>query len=276
MQELDTRLLMDRRFAQADRLIAAGGRSEGVLAGDQCRFEDGTENTIVRVSWFAPQERQCGILLGTGRREGLRLGASCAIRVDEDVAVLAWPAMWAAEAAARTAPHPVRPGPRHPRHRVRRPGARPLGDVDARRAPRVESFAPRTVLGHAGRRRGHRTALRRRRALGRTRTRTSPFYGAWFVHPGADVPVVLDPGGGDRVQIDWRRLAIERAAAGGRWQDRPPEGSLAAARLAAAPPATAGGRGFGLPPSIDRSAGGARRRRSRASASSSGPRSRRR
>lgn len=253
IQNFENRLLLDRRFAQADRLAAEGVRSEAVLTGIKRRYEDGTENTIVRITWFDPHERTCGILLGSGRREGLRLGASYAIRADEDEAVLDWSAMW---------PDTDAPGQRRTRF-VPDAGiddtafdARVLGRwkkwTPAR--ARIASFAHKTVLGMPV----NNVDIALECADGVRRTNPNedvPFYGAWFVHPGADVPVVLDPKGGDRVQIDWRRLAIERAAAGGRWQERPPDGSLAASRFTTPTPAVpAAGVGTSMnsaPPASD-------------------------
>jgi hypothetical protein len=244
VENFEYRLFMDRRFAQADRLAAEGVRSEAVLTGIKRRYDEGTEDTIVRLSWFDPQERTCGILLGTGRREGLRLGASYAIRADEDEAVLDWSAMW---------PDTEPPGQRRTRF-VPDAGLddtafdmRVLGRwkkwTPAR--ARIESFAHKTVLGMPV----NNVDIVLQCSDGVRRTNPNedvPFYGAWFVHPGSDVPVVLDPKGGDRVQIDWRRLAIERAAAGGRWQEPPPAGSLTASRFTAPAPA-APAAGFGTP-----------------------------
>jgi len=59
-----------------------------------------------------------------------------------------------------------------------------------------------------------------------------PTYLRWFVHPGADVPIVVDPSDPTRAQVHWLALADERS--GGRWDDDPPEGSIAAALLSAA------------------------------------------
>jgi hypothetical protein len=64
-------------------------------------------------------------------------------------------------------------------------------------------------------------------------------YVRWFVHPGAEVPVVIDPSDATSAQLDWITLAQERA--GGRWDDAPPEGSIAAvARARASAEPTAG------------------------------------
>lgn len=59
-----------------------------------------------------------------------------------------------------------------------------------------------------------------------------PTYLRWFVHPGADVPIVVDPKDPARAQVHWLALADERA--GGRWDDDPPAGSIAAALLSGA------------------------------------------
>lgn len=232
--DVDDRLFMDRRFAQADRLTAEGVSNEGVLTGIKRRFEDGATDTILRLSWFDPAERTCGILLGTGRVEGLRLGGRYAIRTEDGEAVFDWAAMWAGLAA---------PG-------QRRTGFVPDDGVDdtafdlrvlgrwkkwTPQRARIESFAQRTALGIPV----ENVDIALQGADGVRRTDPNelvPFYCAWYVVPGSDVPVVVDPDGGDRAQIDWRRLAIERAADGGRWQDAAPAGSLAEARLTAAPP----------------------------------------
>jgi hypothetical protein len=241
--DLEYRITMDRRFAQADRLAAEGVRNEGVLTGIKRRFNDGTADTIIRLSWYGPDERSCGVLLGTGRREGLRLGASVAIRVDENDAVLDWRAMWSALEA---------PGQRRTRF-VPDPGVDDSAfDIRVLRRwkewtparARVVSFAHRTVLGMPV----DNVDIVLDCADGVRRTNPNedvPFYGAWFLAPGSDVPVVLDPKGGDRAQIDWRKLAVDRAATGGRWQEPAPQASLAAARLTApsAPPPQAASMG---------------------------------
>lgn len=233
----DEVLWVDRRFAQADRLAAEGVRNEGVLTGIKQRFDDNGTNTIIRLTWFAPDERSAGILFSVGQTSTLRLGMTVAIRTDDDEAVLDWETMNPVWGGTQT-----EPGQRRTRF-VPDPGlddtafdARVLGRWKKWTPARatVVSFARRAVLGMPVD--NFDIVLRGQDGVVRTNpNELVPFYGRWLIAPGADVPVMIDPGGGDRAQLDWRRLTVERAVPGGRWQDRPPPGSIAAEVIATRP-----------------------------------------
>jgi hypothetical protein len=235
VSDVGYKLVLDRRYGQAARLAEEGRRDEGILTGIKQRYEDSVTNTIVRVSWLGPDERAVGILLGTGRRHGLRLGATVAIRVEDGRAVLDWARMcevWG--------PQPE-PGQRRTRF-VPDDGVDDQAQ-DMRVLKRVKTWTPQ---------RGVVETFERRMALGMLTDNYDisvhtaagapalvskneiPFYAAWFVQPGADVPLVIDPKEPGRAQIDWPALAHEHAVVGGRWQDRPPAGSVADAALSGA------------------------------------------
>ena len=235
ISDVGYKLVLDRRFGQAARLAAEGRRDEGILTGIKQRYEDSVTNTIVRVSWLAPDERAVGILLGTGRRAGLRLGATVAIRVEDNRAVLDWARMcevWG--------PQPE-PGQRRTRF-VPDDGVddtaqdmRVLKHLKTWTPQRgtVETFERRTALGMLTD--NYDIAVRcASGANSLVNKNVIPFYAAWYVHPGADVPLVVDPKDPGRAEIDWVALARERAVAGGRWEDRPPAGSVAEAVLSGA------------------------------------------
>ena len=183
------------------------------------------------VSWFGPQERHVRYPAGHGppRRASDWVRATPS-GVDEDEAVLDWSVMWPQQAGAGPATDPVRPGRRHRRHRLRRAGARTGGRSGRRRAR--QSSRSRSGRCWACRSTTWTSCSSAPTASARTNPNEDvPFYGAWFVHPGADVPVVLDAKGGDRAQIDWRLLA-DRARRRGWPLAGPPAGGQPGGRPA--------------------------------------------
>jgi hypothetical protein len=241
IDHIGDKVFIDPRFAQADRLAAEGRRDEGILTGIKQRYQDDTTSTVVRIAWGGPQRRAAGLLLGSGRRAGLRLGATVAIRTDDNDAVLDWARMCEAWG----------PQPDLAQRRTRFVPDEGVDDAaqDARVLSRLKKWTPQ---------RGTVETFERRFALGMltdnydvaVRTANSgkarvsknviPWYAAWFVHPGSDVPLVVDPKDPARAEIDWPALARERSVAGGRWADRPPAGSVAEAVLSGSdvPPPT--------------------------------------
>lgn len=230
-------LVRDRRYGQADRLAASGNRSEGVLSGIKQKYNDGTETTL-RITWFAPEPQHVAIRTGTAILSGLRLGATVALRSDDDSAVMDWDAMGAVWGPL---PDPFQRRARHLPNEGVSDTAQDLrvlrGLKDQPRvAAAVVSFDRVLMMGH----RTDNWDIVLRFPDGALRTvhkNAVPFYAHWYVIVGGWVPAVA--AAEDRAFVDWEMLSEERATGGGRWQDRPPAGSIAEIVLthADAPPA---------------------------------------
>ena len=232
-EEAEQRVFGDRRFQQAERLAESGTRTEAVITGIRLRLNDTLTDVTLRLTWFDGAPRHAAIALGTGRLSGLRLGSTVAIRQDGDAAVLDWSAM------APTWCSPAEPGQRRDRKA-------PDEGID----DRALDMRVLKRLREPDRVRGVISGLSRVTVFGlpsenwdieirlpdgsarRSPKDAVPFYAHWFAAPGAEVPVALS--GDSGAQIDWPALAEERAARGGLWTDRPPDGSIAALLLAGA------------------------------------------
>ncbi|MEP7020045.1 MAG: hypothetical protein ABI808_05305 [Pseudonocardiales bacterium] len=238
------RIFRDRRFEQADRLASEGVHNEGVLTGIMQRYNETTE-TALRVSWFAPELRHAGISIGTGvdRISGLRLGTTLALSVDGDRAALNWDTM--ARAWHVTAAVTQRAWRNVPDEGVDDTAVDMRVLSRWKKWPRqrgtVESFERRQAFGQST----QNWDIDIRCTDGSTRTVHKdevPFYVHWFIAPGADVPIVVDPKDPTRAQIDYPVLAEQRAPAGGRWQEPPPPGSMAEQVLNAVAPVSQAAR----------------------------------
>lgn len=229
--DLEHKLTVDRRYGQAERLAAEGLRDEAVITGIQRKLNDGTAQTSVRLEWRAPEPSTAGILLSSEPIAAIRLGATVAIRTDGGEAVVDWETMRSSLGLTDT------PGQR----RSRRAPDQGVADtsLDMRVLSRLKKWTPSagTVQSiEQSKTMGMLTenwTIVLSRAEGPSITVSNdhvPSYVRWYVHPGAELPIVVDPKDTARGQVDWPKLAEERAVAGGRWQDRPPEGSIAAGR----------------------------------------------
>lgn len=227
--DLEHKLTVDRRYGQAERLTAEGRQDEAVITGIQRKLNDGTAQTSVRLEWRAPEPTTAGVLLSSEPITAVRLGATLAIRADRGEAVVDWETMSSSLGLADI------PGQR----RSRKAPDEGLVDtsLDMRVLSRLKKWTPGT---------GTVQSIEQSRTMGMltenwtivlTRADGSsvtvgndhvPSYVRWYVRPGAELPIVVDPKDATRGQVDWPRLAEERAAAGGRWQDTPPEGTIAA------------------------------------------------
>lgn len=227
--------LLDKLGRGAGRPAEPPPLGSAVVTGIQGRdTEDGTD-LVFRFEWDGGgdgEPRDGAVRFGADAPPALRLGAEVLIRRDGRAVVLDVDAMAADPGAPRTSGT-----------RTRRVPPRGIDDktLSGRLRRRLQQWAPAravvtswtrgTVLGLAANRWDvvvtvpDGTAATVPRAL-------VPSYARWFVHPGSEVPVVVDPGDPSSVQIDWLTLAEERA--GGRWDDIPPEGSIAAALCAPA------------------------------------------
>ncbi|WP_183099454.1 hypothetical protein [Nocardioides pelophilus] len=225
--DLEHAVFRDRRYERAARLAEAGDPGTAVVTGIRRRSNDGTTTTHLRLEWFAPEPQVGGLLFGDALHPALRLGSTVRIRTDGRSVVIDPQAM----ADVATAPD-------DPGRSVRKTPDPGLSDtsLDSRVLSRlrkwpaenaiVVSFAQARALGMPTQ--NWDVVVRRADGSHATINRDHvPPYVSWYVHPGAEIPVVIDPKDPGRAQGDWPRLAEERAVAGGTWQDTPPPGSIA-------------------------------------------------
>ena len=226
-------LFHDRSFEQAEQLAESGEAHRAVITGIRGRFNDTTE-LVFRLEWNDGAPRVAAVLFDGAAPATLRLGSSVLVATDGDLAVLKTGAMASAPAAAKA------PGRKHGRV----PGLgvddqaqdmRVLGQLKNWTPERgtVESWTRTSMLGMET----DNWDIVVKRADGSLATIKRvgvPTYTRWFVFPGAELPIVVDPKDAAKAQVDWPKLAVERS--GGTWQDEPPAGSIAADRLA--PPAS--------------------------------------
>ena len=236
---LEARAFRDRRFDRAEKLAATGDPNQAVVTGIKRRLNDSTTETDIRLEWFGPEPRVGAIHYGGDVPLAIRLGSTVAIKTDGDSAVVDPAAMSGVPGA-----------PRDAGRRARKVPDQGVDDraLDARVLSRIEKWVPQDATVES---------FEQVRLMGMlaenwtisvacadgTRATVSkdnvPPYARWFVGPGALVPVVTDPKDAGRAQVSWPELAERAAVAGGSWQDRPPEGSIAASLLMAATSAEA-------------------------------------
>lgn len=212
--DLEFAVFRDRRFEKAEALARAGTSNEAVVTGIKRRLSDGTTETDVRLEWYAPEPRAAAVHYGDDMPLVVRLGSTVAIRFDGDAAVLDPAAMDDTPGA-----------PADAGRRSRKVPDQGVDDksLDMRVLSRlkkwtpetavVQSFEQRQVFGMATlnwdivvRRPGGGTAT-----VGRDHV---PPYARWFVTPGAEVLIVVDPK--DSARAD-RLVFAGRAARGHRW-----------------------------------------------------------
>jgi hypothetical protein len=232
-EDLEYALLRDRRFDRAEALAREGTSNEAVVTGIRRRLNDGTE-TQVRLEWFTPEPRAGAVYFGDSMPLVVRLGSTVAIRFDGDAAVLDPAAM------AGTPGAPADAGRRS--KKVPDQGVEDQS-LDMRVLSRLKKWTPETAVVRSFEQtqvfgmmtENWNIVVRRADGSEATVGRDHvPPYARWFVVPGAEVPIVVDPKDPSRAQIDWSLLAEQRATAGGRWQDPAPEGSIAAGQLSGA------------------------------------------
>lgn len=230
----EARAFRDRRFDRAEKLAATGDPNQAVVTGIKRRLNDSTTEVDIRLEWFGPEPRVGAIRYGGDLPLAIRLGSTVAIKTDSDSAVVDPAAMRGVPGAPSDAGRQAR--------RIPDQGVDDRA-LDARVLSRIEKWVPQDATVES---------VEQVRVMGMlaeswnivvacadgTRATVSkdnvPPYVRWFVAPGALVPVVTDPTDGGRAQVDWPELAERTAVAGGTWQDRPPEGSIAASLLTAA------------------------------------------
>lgn len=243
--DLEHAVSRDRRFERAEELAASGRPDEAVVTGIRRRLNSSTTDTRVRLEWFSPEPHVGAIAWGEDLPLIVRLGSTVRVRTSGDEVALD-----SAEMSSHSA------APRDPGRRSRTTPAPGIDDkaLDSRVLSRLKKWTAETaVVESVDRTRALGMAtqnwdivVRRNAGTAATISRDEvPPYAQWYVAPGAEIPVVLDPKDPSRAQGDWPRLAEERATAGGWWSDATPEGSIAATRLqastnAASPAASAG------------------------------------
>ena len=220
--------VVDRSFSRPEALLAEGRPATGRIVGIERRLSDGTETDVIAVAVDGgPRAGMQPLVSPVGR---LRLGMPVLVRRDDQRAVLDWPAMcarWGID-------------PRSPSHRFEdapQDGVRDRA-LDARVRKRLERWAPA---------RGTLLALDRRLVFGMPSQNWTvrvalagggeavsgadvvPFYARWLAAPGAELPLVVDPGGPAVCTVDWAEAAVEHAGRAGGLDDPPTPGSVAAA-----------------------------------------------
>ena len=224
-------IFRDRRFDRAEKLAAEGVTTEAVVTGIDSFYNDTTE-IRVRLEWFDPSPRVGAIHYGGAMPLAIRLGSTVCVATDGDKVAID--------------PGPMRGVPGAPQDAGRTSRKVPEQGVkesalNASVLKRFKKWTPETATV---------ASLERVSALGMstdnwhiTVTRTDgssalvkrdfvPPYVRFYIAPGAEVPIVVDPKDPARAQINYPMLAEERATKGGTWKDRPPAGSIAEQMLA--------------------------------------------
>ena len=221
-------LFRDRRYDASERLAAKGDPGVAIVTGIRGRFNDDTTDYVYRLEWNDGEDREGSVHFGYAAPPSLRVGSEVRVRTDGGSIVLDPDAM----AAVPTAPD--NPG------RKKR-GAPDIGvddkALDMRVLRKLKKWTPDRATIVSWEQTSTLGMLTDNwnvvvtRADGTTASESRdniPAYARWYVHPGSEVPVVVDPKDPTKIQIDWPQLAEERA--GGSWEDAPPDGSIAAAR----------------------------------------------
>jgi hypothetical protein len=232
---LEHKVFRDRRFDRAEKLAASGDANTAVVTGIRRRLNDSTTETGIRLEWFGPEPRVGAIHYGADVPLLIRLGSTIAIKADGDSAVVDPAAMAEVPGAPRDAGRRARKVPEQGVDDMAL-DARVLSRI-GKWAPQdatVESFEQATVMGMLAE--NWNIAVTCADGTRATVSKDNvPPYARWYVAPGAIVPIVTDPKDPGRAQVDWPELAERAAVAGGTWQERPPEDSIAASLLLAAP-----------------------------------------
>ncbi len=236
---LEARAFRDRRFDRAENLAATGDPNQAVVTGIKRRLNDGTTETDIRLEWFGPEPRVGAVHYGGELPLAIRLGSTVAIKTDSNSAVVDPAAMSGVPGAPRDAGRSARSTPDQGVD-DRALDARVLSRIEkwVPQDATVESFEQVRLMGMLAE--NWTIVVACADGIRATVSKDNvPPYARWFVAPGALVPVVTDPKDAGRAQVNWPELAERTAVAGGTWQDRPPEGSIAAYLLMAATTAEA-------------------------------------
>jgi hypothetical protein len=221
----------DPSFKRGDRVLERGEQISGRIVGIERKLDGGNDTELF--AFEATTLRgplRAGARVRTDRMERLRLGMPVLLRGDDSGhAVLDWPAMSAGwgfgegNVSQKLLRKPPDDGIREAALDMR--VERRLKKGTPARAT-VTALERRTLMGLALENWNIALALADGRSVA-TAGDQVPFYVSWFVVPGAEVPVSLDPKDQGRATIDWAALALEQAQAAGAMNDPPPAGSVA-------------------------------------------------
>ncbi len=209
-EDVEFALVHDRRFGRAEALAKSGARNDAVITGIRRRSNDGTE-TQVRLEWFAPEPRSGAVYFGDSMPLVVRLGSTVAIRFEGDAAVLDPAAM------AGTPGAPADAG-----RKSRKVPGQGVDDtsLDSRVLSRLKKWPGETAVVLSfeqtrtfGMLTENWNIVVRRVDGGEAQVGKDhvPPYARWFVVPGAEVPIVVDPRDSSRAQIGWPRPLAEQA-----------------------------------------------------------------
>jgi hypothetical protein len=228
------------KYDAAAKLAERGAPGTAIVTGIRGRFNDDTTQMVFRLEWNDGAVHE-GAVEYFNPPASLRLGSEVMIRTDGGAVVLDPDAMSSGVAA-----------PRDPGTKKRGAPDRGINDkaLDMRVLSHLKKWTPEraviasweatTVMGMATEN-WNIVVTREDGSTASTSKDNVPNYARWFAYPGLDVPIVVDPGKPDHMQVDWPGVAEEQA--GGTWSDTPPPGSIAESRLtpasAAAPTAMA-------------------------------------
>jgi len=231
--DLEHAVFRDRSFERAAALAQSGDPGTAVVTGIQRRLNDSTTDSLVRLEWYAPELRAGAVRFGDAIPPALRLGSTVRIRTDGDKVALDPAAMAAVPSA-----------PADPGRSSRKTPDQGVSDtaLDARVLSRLKKWPAETAVvvsfqrvGVFGMPSDNWDVVVRRgdNSLATINRDNVPPYARWYVHPGAELPIVVDPKDPGRAQGNWPLLAEQRAVAGGTWEDPPPQGSIAESLFAA-------------------------------------------
>lgn len=232
--DLEYGIFRDRRFDRAEKLAADGVTTEAVVTGIDSFYNDTTE-IRVRLEWFDPSPRVGAIHYGGAMPLAIRLGSTVCVATDGDRVAIDPGPMQGVPGAPQDAGRTERKVPEQ--------GIKESA-LNASVLKRFKKWTPETATVSSLERvsvmgmptdNWHITLTRADGSTALVKKDYVPPYVRFFIAPGAEVPIVIDPKDAGRAQINYPMLAEERAPKGGTWKDRPPAGSIAEAMLA--PPA---------------------------------------
>jgi len=218
-----------RKYDAAAKLAERGAPGTAIVTGIRGRLNDDTTQMVFRLEWNDGALHE-GAIEYFNPPASLRLGSEVMVRTDGGAVVLDPDAMASGAAA-----------PREPGTKKRSAPDRGVDDkaLDARVLSHLKKWTPEraviaswdavTVMGM----KTDNWNIVVTRSDGSTATTSRdnvPNYARWFAYPGLEVPIVVDPGKPDHMQVDWPAVADEQA--GGTWADVPLAGSIAESRVA--------------------------------------------
>lgn len=225
----------DRRYSRAEKLAAEGVTNEAVITGIKGRHQDDRTDYTLRLEWFDPSPRVGAVHYGGDIPVALRLGSTVRVATDGDKVAIDPGPMQGVKGAPQDAGATSRKVPEQgiDDKAFNSSVIKRWRNWPAETAT-VESLEVVTVLGMTSEN-WHITVRRTDGSTALVKRDFVPPYARWYVAPGAEVPIVVDPKDPGRAQIVYPQLAIDRSGAGGSWSDQAPAGSIAEHRIARTP-----------------------------------------